>query len=239
MNVQPSTLSSSSNPLLGVGLYTPAEASRLVDVRASKIIRWLKGYQADGRTYEPLWRPQVDLGDDRIYLGFRDLMEVRVANAFIERAGLSPQRVRYAIEAARELIGDERPLSTARFRTDGRTVFLQFSREDGSAEMVDLFRSQYAFREIIEPSLKNIEFDAQGIPARWWPLGRNAHVVVDPARSFGRPIESESLVPSAILAAAAEAEGSARRAARMWNVPERSVRRAIAFETAFAQRKAA
>jgi beta-N-acetylhexosaminidase len=27
----------------------------------------------------------VDLGDNEVYLGFRDLMEVRVANAFIER----------------------------------------------------------------------------------------------------------------------------------------------------------
>jgi hypothetical protein len=60
-----------------------------------KLIRWLRGHSVSGRRYEPLWNPQINLGDDTIYLGFRDLMEARVANAFIN-AELSPQKVRIA-----------------------------------------------------------------------------------------------------------------------------------------------
>lgn len=223
--------------LVGIGLYTPGEASRLLAVPAAKISRWLRGHDIDDQHYDQLWRPQVDLGDGHVYLGFRDLMEVRVASAFIER-GLSAQKVRRAIELARKMVGEERPLSTAKFRTDGRTVFLQLTKEDGSDAMVDLFLQQHVFREIIEPSLKNIDF-VDGIPARWWPNGKQARIVVDPRRSFGQPIESESNIPATVLNAAAEAEGSAEAAAKVWQVSVASVRRAVEFQRTQTRRLAA
>ena len=231
-------VSSSSDALIGIGLYTVAEAARLVQVRPSRISRWLRGHDVEGRSYEPLWRPQVDLGDDGIFLGFRDLQEVRVVKAFIAK-GLSPQRVRRAIMLAGELVDDERPLSTKRFRTDGRSIFLQVVEEDGQTRLTDLFRQQFAFREMLEQSLSNIEYDDAGAPSLWWPLGRAGSVIMDPARSFGQPIEAETSVPTATLAAAARAEGSAENAARAWSVPLRAVRRAVEFEQQMILRKAA
>jgi uncharacterized protein (DUF433 family) len=224
--------------LIGLGLYTPAEAERLTGIRSSKIIRWLRGHEVSGSKYEALWLPQIDLQDGHVYLGFRDLMEVRVANAFISR-GLSAQKVRRAIHLARELVGEERPLSTARFRTDGHTVFLQVANEEGDHKLIDLFRSQFGFREIIEQSLTNLEMDDGGIPARWWPAGRAKKILVDPTRSFGQPIEAESGVPAAVLAAAAKAEGSFEAAARAWQVPVASIRRAVEFDDASQRRLAA
>jgi hypothetical protein len=82
-----------ANDLTGVGLYTPAEASRLLRIPASKKVRWLRGHEVNGRWYDPLWRPQIDIGDGRIYLGFRDLMEMRTAHAFME-AGVSAIMIR-------------------------------------------------------------------------------------------------------------------------------------------------
>lgn len=227
----------SRSSLVGVGLYTPAEASRLIGVPSGKITRWLRGHTVGDTHYARLWAPQIDLDDNEIYLGFRDLMEVRVADAFIRRK-LSAQKVRRAIELARELIGEERPLSTTQFRTDGRTVFLQVLNEDGSGKLIDLFKSQFAFREIIEPSLKNIEFE-DGVPVRWWPLGKTGRVVLDPDRSFGAPIESETGVPTSVLAKAVEAEGSIDSAARVWDVPTASIRRALDFQRRLNQMRAA
>lgn len=226
------------SPLVGIGLYTPSEAEKLIGVSARRLVRWLSGHSVRDRHYEKLWQSQIDLRDDRVYLGFRDLMEARVADAFIGR-GLSPQKVRRAIQLAREIIGEERPLSTSRFRTDGNTVFLRLFEEDGGDGLVDLFRKQYALREVIEPSLKNVDFDEHGVPERWWPRGKAGKVVLDPARAFGRPIEAECGVPTAILASAVAAEGSVERAARAWAVPPRAIRHSVDFETGFSWRKAA
>ena len=74
--------------LVGIGLYTPSEAAQLIGVSAPKITRWLRGHSIGDKTYEPLWHSQVNLEDGHTYLGFRDLMEVRVADAFIQQLSL-------------------------------------------------------------------------------------------------------------------------------------------------------
>ncbi len=227
-----------SQTLVGIGLYTPAEAGRLIQVSAHKITRWLRGHETNHKAYAPLWQAQVDLGADGLFLGFRDLMEVRVAASFIAQ-GLSPQKVRQAIMLAREIVADDHPLSTLAFRTDGRSVFLELILDSGEKKLIDLFRQQYAFRHILERSLKNVDYDASGAPSHWWPLGRARSVVIDPERSFGQPIEAESSVPVRHLASAAKAEGSVEVAAQVWSVPVRAVKRAVAFEREMDLRTAA
>jgi len=227
--------------LIGVGVYTPVEAGRLLHVGPAKIVRWLRGHHIGEREYKPLWAPQIDLGDGRVYLGFRDLMEVRIAAKFIE-CGVSPQRVRAAIDLARELIGEDRPLSTDRFRTDGRNILLQVVDTDDvgreQIRLLDLFRRQYEFRQIIEPLLKTVDLNERGAPIQWWPLGRRGNIVVDPARAFGQPIDALTSVPTAILAAAGRQIGE-DQAARAYDVPIISVRRALEFEASMEQREAA
>jgi uncharacterized protein (DUF433 family) len=222
-----------SYDLVGIGLYTPSEAERLTGISAERLVRWLRGHTVGDHPYERLWPPQIDLHDSRTYLGFRDLMEARVAAGFID-AGLSPQKVRRAIEIARDIVKDDRPLSTARLRTDGMTVFLQRVDETGDESLIDLFRKQYAFKRIVEPSLRNLDFE-DGVPARWWPASKSAGIVVDPTRSFGQPVDDATGIPTRILSGSAINEGSIEAAAKVWRVPTASVRRAINFEQELAR----
>ncbi|HBF32093.1 hypothetical protein [Rhizobium sp.] len=228
--------------LIGVGLYTPAEAGRLLRVPSSKISRWLRGHVVGGKFYPPLWTPQVSLGDSKIYLGFNDLMEARVADAFIKE-GVSAIKVRAAIEMARQVIGQIHPLSTNRFRTDGREIFLHIIKEgeDGaqSERLLNLFQKQYEFNGVLEPILKTVEFGEDGNPTIWWPAGRRLNIVVDPGRSFGQPIDASSSVPTAILANAAKQDGGVRGTAKAYDVSESAVRHAIEFEALMEQRLAA
>lgn len=227
--------------LIGVGVYTPAEAGRLLHMPSTKISRWLHGHRINNRSYEALWTPEVSLGDDRVFLGFRDLMELRVADAFI-RAGLSAIRVRAAIELARVMIGQDRPLSTNRFRTDGREIFFTVIETDETGEsrerLLNLFRRQYEFKGIIDPILRTVDYGSDGNPRVWWPAGRRTNIVLDPERAFGQPIDGVSSVPTAVLASAALLDG-VQSAARLYEVPESSVRRSIDFEAGLELRLAA
>jgi hypothetical protein len=217
--------------LIGLGLYTPAEASRLVGISAQKLIRWLHGYCYRGQHYDPLWQPQIKLGDGHVYLGFRDLMEARVADTFIQ-AGVPALRIRKAILLGQAVIGAERPLSTNRFRTDGREIFLKVTEmdSDGQAreQLLNLFRRQYEFASIIDPILKNVVFDDAGAPMAWWPVGPAKKIIVDPRRSFGQPIDLESSVPVKILAKAGNFHG-VEQAAKSYDVSKAAVRRAMEF----------
>jgi uncharacterized protein (DUF433 family) len=232
----------SDKDLIGLGLYTPAEAGRLLRIAPAKISRWLRGHYIQNKFYPPLWTPEVSLGDDKIFLSFRDLMETRVADAFIRR-GVSAIRVRAAIAVAQDVIGEARPLSTNRFRTDGREIFLHIIKEDEDGEkreqLLNLFRRQFEFNEILDPLLKTVDFSDSGNPLSWWPGGRDLHVVIDPSRAFGQPIDARSSVPTAVLAAAARQSGGPSAAARAYDVPETSVRHAVEFEAMMEQRLAA
>lgn len=218
--------------LIGIGLYTVPEAARLTHIPVPRVRRWLAGYRYHlgntERTSEPLWQPEVPKFGSKIELSFRDLMELRFVHLFLER-GLSLQAIRRAIEKAVELFGEDRPLSTQRFRTDGRPIFLEVADEMGEALLFDLKRDQYLFHRIVAPSFKDIEFH-DGVPARWWPASERKGIVLDPKRCFGKPILAQYGVPAAALADAYKVRGSFKLVGLDYDVPEKSVREAVAFQ---------
>jgi len=215
--------------LIGVGLYTPTEAAKLTNIPSRKIIRWLRGHTIGKREYRPLWKSQIEIENEGTFLGFLDLVQVRVASAFIDE-GVSPQKVRRAIEYGRQIVHADYPFASARFRTDGKTVILHVLEPGEDDRLIDLFKGgQYLMQRVIEPSLKGLEFE-DDFAVRWWPNGKSKGIVVDPKRQFGQPIDDATGVPTTVLAHAAKAEGSAEKAAKVFMVPIASVHRAVAFE---------
>lgn len=90
--------------MIGLGLYTPVEAAALTHVNAPKIRRWLCGHAIGETSYPALWKSQLEKFDmEQLCLSFLDLVQLRVAKAFIE-AGLSPQKVRRAIEYGSQIV---------------------------------------------------------------------------------------------------------------------------------------
>jgi uncharacterized protein (DUF433 family) len=214
---------------LGIGLYTAAEASRLLDLPVAKVRRWLGGYRGAEKDYAPLWTPQLPKLEGQLGLGFLDLMQVRLVARIVEETDISLQKLRRALALARELVDHSHPLTTASFRTDGHRLFVEIGRETDTPHLYDLLGKQYGFHRIIEPSFKDVDLDLE--ITRWWPLGKQRSVVLDPQRSFGTAIASHSGISTAALALAAERHGSPREVAR-WYPPatQREVRDAIAFE---------
>lgn len=230
--------------LLGIGLYPVPEASRLTGISQGRLRRWLRGYtyRAGEEVHSvstPVWRRQIPEIDETLGLGFLDLMEARFVDAF--RAASVPWRViRLCAERAREITGSDHPLSSRRFRTDGRTVFAEVVDQAGEKQLLDLAKNQLAFGRMIGPSLyAGIEFSVDDMPARWWPMGQQGTIVIDPARSFGQPIVSDGGVPTTVLADAVEAEGSIAKVALLFRLPQHSVRAALRFEKRLADRLAA
>lgn len=236
-------LETADSSLLGIGLYTVPEASRLTGVPQPRLRRWLRGYTHGGGAHiavsEPVWRRQLPEIEGVLGLGFLDLMEARFIDAF-RKAAVPWRVIRLCAERARELIGADHPFSSQRFRTDGRTIFAESVDEASEPRFLDLVKSQFAFGRVIAPSLyAGIEFSNGDMPTRWWPLGQTVPVVIDPARGFGQPIDSKSGVPTAVLADAVVAEGSVAKVARLYQVPLQSVHAALRFEQHVAERLAA
>lgn len=218
--------------LIGIGLYSFSEAARLLGVNPSKVSRWLKGYYFSGKNYQPLWNSEITLDDGDKFLGFRDLIELKVALEFI-KIGVPTNKIRQAIDMSRELFDEDYPLTADKFKTDGKNVFIKIieSNDGGKTEerLINTFKRQYEFANIINRSLKWVDFDENRMPTQWWPLGKNKGILVDPGRAFGQPIERDSGIPTAILAQAANDVG-VESAALIYDVSNNAVRRAMEFE---------
>lgn len=221
----------------GLGLYTAPEAARMIGMHTGTLRRWLLGYDHNGVRERPLWQPQYKVDEDGLYMGFRDLIEARIVNA-LRREQIGLPTIRKCIDRAREIIGDERPFSTRDFRTDGKSIFLQITRDLDEVLLIDLRRSQGVFRTIVEPTLKDLDFGELGAE-RWWLLPGKKTIVADPLRSFGRPITSEAGIATSVLAEAVDAEGSVEKVARLFEVPNSVVRDALAYEQGIHSKKAA
>jgi uncharacterized protein (DUF433 family) len=220
--------------LLGVGVYSVPEASRLTGVSAQRIRRWLTGYTFKAgkglHAAPPLWQRRI-VSEGSLALSFRDLLEVRFVNAF-RRHGVRWKTIRIAAERAAEILHDTHPFSTKKFKTDGRSIFADIVQATGEESLLDLVKSQYEFKQVVEPFLfEGLEFSELGIqPVRWWPLPHSRRVVIDPERSFGRPIISPESVPTEVLARAVRAEGSVEAVARWFLVDPKAVEDAVEFE---------
>ena len=220
--------------LVGIGLYSVAEAAALSGIPAVKIRRWLFGYTSNYQKQEinhpGLWQTQV-ASHNIEGLGFHDLLEIRFVDAFREH-GVSLQAIRAAAQHARDFFNSDYPFTCDRFRTDGRTIFAEILEETGDNALVDMVKKQYVFKQVIRPSLyKGIQYDAEGDASHWFPLGnRNKRVVLDPERAFGKPIVTDSGVPTDILYSAYLAEEDINFVSNIYDVPVIDIEAAINFE---------
>lgn len=221
--------------LLGVGCYSVGDAARLLRMPPLNIRRWLAGYSytrnGEKHRVAPLWVPDLPKFEDHIELSFRDLIELRFVHSFTE-AGLGLLAIRNCLEYAREVIASDRPFLTSRFRTDGKTIFLESVTKSGGEEstILDLRQRQYAFKQVLEKSFKDLDIEESEV-ARWRPFKGKDSIVIDPDRSFGKPISAKYGVPTIALSDAVEAEGSVDRVAAIYEVSPDVVRDAVRFES--------
>jgi uncharacterized protein (DUF433 family) len=214
--------------LIGVGLYSVPEARRLTGIRPATINRWVKGY-VRRRYGTPVEHPALTPSSlprigDKVALSFRDLMEVRFI-AKLRELTVSWAEIKRTVEMARAILDTPYPFGSLMFKTDGQKVFAEMVK--GGA----LLRGrQFAFGAIFEPSLfAELEYEA-GQVARWRPdAGKNV-VVLDPHRSFGKPLLDEFDIQTRVIAATVNAEGSAARVAEWYDIPVSAVRAAVDYE---------
>lgn len=171
--------------------------------------------------------------DDKLALGFLDLQEVRFIDAFL-KTGVSWHLLRVAHGIARSRYGIEHPFCTRKFVTDGAQIIEATSSEIAGIDYEEIVRGQRVFPQVIQPFLRELEFSPDDQLVRWWPLGTERAVVLDPRRQFGQPITACSGVATDILQAAAKAGQTVEEIADWYELDPNSVRDAIEFELALA-----
>lgn len=221
---------------IGVGIFTVPDAARLSGVAANRVRRWVFG-----RGGTAVIEPQLPRQDGRDAIGFYNLIEVLfIQDLTHQHVGFGT--IRKLIEHARNSLNDAHPFAVKRLHVSGREIFLETATETGDRHLLNLTNGNFAMLDVLERSFqRSIAFGGpDGRASEWRPYPNLDRIVVDPKRKFGRPIDSETGMPTDVLAASLVAEhNDAKRVARLWDVPLEAVLQAAEFEVNLGLRQTA
>lgn len=207
-------------------LYSFAEADRIARVTPNTSRRWLKGYSFwyDGERRD--MPPVTPTSDTKDAVSFVDLMEVATIDK-LRKKGFSFKQIRKINVTARFYLKTPRPLVTETFKVMGRDIFV----DEGFGVLLNVGRGagMQAWDEVLDPFLDTVEYEGE-IVRRWWPLGKDVSVLVDPNFGFGLPVVDGVGVRTEIIAERYKAGDSTDEIVYDFDVTPRQIKDALEWE---------
>jgi uncharacterized protein (DUF433 family)/DNA-binding transcriptional MerR regulator len=226
-----------ANPFLGVGLYTIPEAAVLLRVTPRRLRGWASGYTfrraGESLRSEPIFRRDLQGLTEEEILTFADLIELRLIGMF-RREGVRLSYIRDVAEWASKHFQMAHPFAIRQFHTDGRRIFVeQEAKPRGPRILAEARSSQLVMDGPARLYFRQLEYEDDWV-SRFWPLGKEGGVVLDPKRCFGKPIIARAGVPTLTLYQTVLAERSIERTAKWYDVRPSEVRAAVRYEKSLA-----
>lgn len=209
---------------LGLGLYTIADAARLLRTPRQTVARWLNGYVRELRHETKFYPPILHRSAIANSLTFGDLVEMMYIREF-RRINIDLKEIRLTAEKFRIEWNTPYPLATERFLTDGKRLLLE---HPSGWQHASTGQIQASFEEISRHLVHLGDFSCE-----WMPLGINRQVVLSPNRSFGKPIDNRSGAHTYVLARAIADGNSVDKVAWWYETSPQAVKDSVEFEQTF------
>ena len=214
--------------------YAISEAAGYLRLPTSTLRSWVLGQRYfDTKRTAKLFRPVIDIADPKQkHLSFINLVEAFVLAGIRRDHEVPLPKVRKALDYVRHSFGTRRPLAEEQFETDGIDLFVE---KYGSLVGVSQ-EGQLQMRELIRDRLQRVRRDPRGLPQKiiLFPASgtgkSRADVVIDPRRSFGRPVLDGLGVRTIVLFERFMAGENVEVLARDYAVPAQAVQDAIRCE---------
>jgi uncharacterized protein (DUF433 family) len=170
--------------------YTVSEAAHYLCIPKATINAWVKGTTYTHRGASRAFRHVIELPDRKSpLLSFFNLAETHVLRALRTEYEIPLPVIRKSLDYIRKEFGWKRPLIQERFRTNGVTLFVEHL-----GKLIDTARPSQALLPLLTEYLDRIEWE-KDFAARLYPFTLFARtkdapraIVIDPQRSFGRPV---------------------------------------------------
>lgn len=209
---------------LGEGIYSIPDLAFILRLPQPKVRRWMKNFW-DAKLGEK-YKGKYSSGEGRDKAAnFYTLIEFYVFYQLREaKVGIT------TILKAHEMIATQLktpyPFASSQLLTDGRQIL--YSLEDGTTIKADK-SLQIAFKEIIENFCKKIEFSHSNLAEKFYPLGKQHHIVVDPHHQFGQPIIEKTNLLAETIYNLHQAGESKAFISRLYNITGKEVDDAVAL----------
>lgn len=216
---------SSPEQMLGIGLYTPAEAALYARIALPTLNRWLFG--AGG---QPVVASELE--GERI-VTFIDFVQAMAVRAIRNTKQVPLKKIRDAVRMAQDEFHVEYPLAKRHtIYLFGEDIIINVGDEQSQrlVQATGKKRRNYVMKEVAELFMKDIGFDADGLANLYTAFEWNKYVVkMDPQYCFGEPLLPTCGYSARALWEATIAEGSMANAAKVYQVKEDEVETACRY----------
>jgi uncharacterized protein (DUF433 family) len=170
---------------LGNGIFTTRDISQILRIPYSKASVWLKKYWEEelGQYYSQIYSWKS--GNSKA-IGFHTLVELYIMGQLIE-SGVRPSEIIKAHKQLSEKHDTHFPFANKNvldgLRTDGKRLYFK-----NNNFTITLDGTEQLNFDFIKLFFKKLDFGADQMVSKIWPLGKNQHIVCDPHHKFGQPV---------------------------------------------------
>lgn len=211
-------------PALGIGLYSVPDVARILNLELPFVRRWLREYWENrfkaGKKIYPSW----GRGRDKS-VHFYTLIEFYVFYQ-LRKQGLSAQSIAKSHEIIAEELNTQFPFATSTILTDGKKILYKI--DDDIIINADKSK-QLNFSAIISEFCCQMDFGRDRLALRYWPLGKEKNIVVDPHHQLGQPTIKNTNILAETLYRMFTAGEKVNFIASLYNVSESDVTASIEF----------
>lgn len=217
-----------AKPKIGFGVYTAYDAAFIFDLKRSKVNKWLDTYWS-GKFAGNLSEEEKYVWRDFPSKGFNFFTLIELFTVYqLREMGISFPKIALARNSLGSFLKSQYPFATKNILSDGKRIFFQVNEES----LLTLDKSdQTALKEILKGFIKKLDFDSStDFAYRYWPLGKEASIVVDPKHAFGKPVVNGTNITTENLYSLHQGGEAKASISAMYDISEKEVEDAIRFE---------
>ena len=179
-------------------MYSFVEASRLADVSTTTVKNWFLGYSTKAKGAVPPLFHAGPAGDSMI--SYLQLMETVVAARFRMVDNVRYRDVRAAYRNAKKILRVEYPFAHIKMESLGGHVIAHLEGEQVGESLQALDSPpQWTLPGLVLETIHQFQYESD-FAAKWFPLGKECPIVIDPRISSGIPtIEGRGISVSTII----------------------------------------
>ena len=164
-------------------MYGFTEVAHLSHVSVSTVRNWLLGYTTAQGEVEPLFKKHPE---EEKACSFLQLIEIVVAAKFRKAEHAPFKKVRQAYDNARNLYNLDYPFASMELKAIGGHIVHIMRVSGASLQAIDQ-PEQFTIPDLVQETIGQLEYEYE-LASRWYPVGKNIPIVVDPRISAGLPV---------------------------------------------------
>lgn len=211
---------------IGNGFYTIPDISWILGLPKSKVRFWLNKYW-DGELGANFKKQYSWSVANTKAVSFHTLIEFYVLYVIAE-SGVKTRKILNAHQELANEFGTLFPFAQKHIleniKSDGQHIYFQVDDTIISLDGSNQFNLNF-----IQIFFKNLDFDDEFLASRFWPLGHDKKIVVDPKRQFGHPVVGSTNIFPETLYNLYKSGESKEFIAFTYEISEQEVKDAITF----------